>query len=99
MASESCIANDIHEVMCKSSRLTFHQLSYQTHPYPPSVKEELLRMIDSEGGGGKSGDTSVLRELCIYNALLGRIFADAAKAVVAQAGMNMYEVALIGSHG
>lgn len=83
-------------------RLSFRQLSYLTHPYPPSVKEDLLRMMDSEGEGGRRGErgeTLVLRDLCIYNALLGRIFADAAKAVVARAGMNMCEVALIGSHG
>ena len=69
-----------------------------THPYPPPVRKDLLRMV--EGGGSRGEDEREdVRDLCIYNALLGRIFADAAKAVVSKVGVNMSDVLLIGSHG
>ena len=80
------------------SRLSFHQLNYLTHPYPPSVKEGLLQTLGEGGGAGERG-VDTLRHLCTYNALIGRVFADAAKAVVVHGNVNMSNVALIGSHG
>ena len=78
-------------------------MSFLTHPYPPSVKEGLLRLIGSVAMEGAEKETegplSVLRNICAYNAIVGRGFADAAKCVVSQAGVDMCDIAIIGSHG
>lgn len=72
-------------------RLSFRQLHYLTFPYPSGLKEDLLKL--SRAGEG------MVQDVCSYSVLLGRIFADAAKAVVEAAGREMGEVALVGSHG
>lgn len=77
-------------------------MSFLTYSYPPSVKEGLLQLIGSvamEGGEEEMKGMSLLRNVCAYNAIVGRVFADAAKSVVSQAGVNMCDVAIIGSHG
>lgn len=58
-------------------------------PYPRGLKVELLRVC----AGG------TVEEVCSYNVLLGRLFADAARAVVARCGTEMERVTVIGSHG
>ena len=72
-------------------RLFFRQLHYLTYPYPNGLKEDLLKLSRTDEGR--------IQDVCAYNVLLGRIFADAAKAVVEAAGRGMGEVALVGSHG
>ncbi len=70
-------------------RPRFHQVGFLTWPYSAGLKEDLVRIsVDGK-----------VAEVCAYNVLLGRVFADAARAVVTQAGRKMEEVALIGSHG
>lgn len=64
-------------------------LAFLTHPYPASLKEELLRV--SVGGG--------VEQVCRYNVLLGKVFAEAARGVVSRAGREMAQVSLVGSHG
>lgn len=64
-------------------------LRYLTHPYPRGLRAELLQVCAS----GRVG------EVCSYNVLLGRLFAEAARAVVASCGMEMESIAVIGSHG
>lgn len=38
-------------------------------------------------------------DVCSYNVLLGKLFAEAAKAVARAGGVEMAKVSLIGSHG
>lgn len=64
-------------------------LSHLVFPYPRGLKMELLRVC----AGGTVG------EVCSYNVLLGRLFADAARAVVGRCGTEMERVTVIGSHG
>eukprot|EP00731_Ephydatia_muelleri_P023848 Em0016g119a len=64
-------------------------VSFLTNPYPVGLKEDLMR-ICSNGTVG---------ELCSYNVLLGKLFAEAAKAVARAGSLEMGKVALIGSHG
>jgi anhydro-N-acetylmuramic acid kinase len=71
-------------------RLYFRQVHYLTYPYPNGLKEDLLQLSREDGR---------IQDVCSYNVLLGRIFADAAKAVVEAAGKKMEEVFLVGSHG
>ena len=64
-------------------------LSHLVFPYPRGLKAELLRVC----AGGTVG------EVCSYNVLLGRLFADAARAVMARCGAERERVTVIGSHG
>jgi len=64
-------------------------LSWLNRAYPPQVKQKLL-VLREEGS---------VPELCALNFLLGEYFAEAALAVIDQAGKSPAEVALIGNHG
>lgn len=59
------------------------------------MREALFRLSEGEGGGGRGGVANV----CLYNFLLGRLFAEAAQVIVAQAGHSMDDITVIGSHG
>ncbi len=66
-----------------------HLVGFLTEPYSRDLRVDLTRLSTSGTVG----------EVCSYNVLLGRLFASAAGAVVAQCGMDMEEIDLIGSHG
>ena len=68
---------------------SLRQVGFLTHPYPEGLKDDLLR-ICSHGR---------VEEVCSYNVLLGRLFAEAAGAVVGQCGLEMGSISIIGSHG
>ena len=57
--------------------------------YPPGLRERILRAAS----GGSTED------VCHLNAYLGELFAQAAGQVARQAGVELGDVALIGSHG
>lgn len=40
-----------------------------------------------------------MQEICLYNALLGKLFAEAAKRVSGKCGVPLKSVHVIGSHG
>ncbi len=62
-----------------------------TVPFRPSDRDELFRMFDPA--------TATVDRICAFNFHLGDLFAEAALAVIAQAGMPVAEVDLVGSHG
>lgn len=63
--------------------------AYVERPFPPDVRAEVLAACEA-------GSTE---QLCRLNFRLGELFAEAALAVIAQAGLTLEEVDLIGSHG
>jgi anhydro-N-acetylmuramic acid kinase len=65
--------------------------TFLTFPFPEGVREAIL--------AASIPATGSVDLLCRLNVALGEIFADAAFAVVRQAGMDMGAVDLIGSHG
>ena len=67
----------------------FEILGFLTHPYPDGLKEELFRICRE----GK------VWEVAKYHSLLGLLFAQAAKMVTREIGLEMSAVAVIGSHG
>ncbi len=69
-------------------RTQLHLVGFLTEPYPHGVREGLARLSIS----GTVGD------VCRYNMLLGRLFAQTARTIVGRCGMNMEEIDLIGSH-
>ncbi len=68
-------------------------IAYKTWPYPPELRAELRRVAEGEEGAGSP------RELCCLHARLGEALAEAALAVIAEAGLRPDDVELIGSHG
>ena len=64
-------------------------VDFLTHPYPEKLKDDLHHLCTA----GSTGD------VCLYNVLLGKMFAAAAKLVVERCGLAMEDVAVIGSHG
>jgi anhydro-N-acetylmuramic acid kinase len=67
------------------------QLAFTTVPYPPGLKEHILR---NSLPGASSVD-----EICRLNALLAHLFADAAAKVARKGKIPLHKVDLIGSHG
>ncbi len=63
-------------------------LAFVSVPYERSVRETVLGLRDATA-----------TDLCRWNLTLGELFADAALAVVARAGIPIADVDLVGSHG
>lgn len=64
-------------------------VGFSTHPFSESLRADLTTLCIS-------GSVS---ELCQYNALLGEVFARAVLEVVSGCGLEMNQIAVIGSHG
>ena len=64
-------------------------VAWQTLAYPAGLRERILAVAT----GGSTGD------VCHLNGYLGELFAEAAARVAHQAGIDLREVDLIGSHG
>ena len=64
-------------------------LGFLTHPYPEELRADLRHLC-------MTGTTA---EVCMYNALLGKMFAQAARLVVNKCGIKMDDISVIGSHG
>jgi anhydro-N-acetylmuramic acid kinase len=78
--------------MAENSRSTRAQVeAFLTFPFPEGMREAIL--------AASAPPTSSVDLLCRLNVALGEVFADAAFAVVRQAGVDMGTVDLIGSHG
>jgi anhydro-N-acetylmuramic acid kinase len=72
-------------------RLRIALRAHLTYPYPQPVREALLALCRMDEGGALAA--------CRLHMVLGEVFAEAALTVIAQAGWQPDEVALIGSHG
>lgn len=68
-----------------------HLRAFTTYPYPEDVRSELLGLYDDQA-------QAVVR-ICSLNAVIGGLFADAAMAICEQAGVDIRQVEVIGSHG
>ena len=67
----------------------FETIGLATYPFPEGLKEKLLQ-ISSSGS---------VQEVCMYNVLLGKLFAEAAKRIIEESKVDPEAVAVIGSHG
>ena len=73
---------------------------YLLHPYPAEIREALLELCrggDTTPTGGYPVPGALAA--CRLDMVLGEVFAEAAQAVIAQAGWRPEGVLLIGSHG
>ncbi|WP_298504661.1 anhydro-N-acetylmuramic acid kinase [uncultured Sphaerochaeta sp.] len=67
------------------------ELAFVSCPYREEVRSRLLALAQGDEGGS--------RELCLMDALLGRLFVEAARKVCEKAGVETRDICLIGSHG
>ncbi len=77
--------------LCGSGAGVRHRvLAFETFPLPSDVRRDVLDLCEDRAG---------IDLLCQANARLGAVFAEAALAVVARAGLVPADIDLIGSHG
>lgn len=68
---------------------SINTLEFRTYPFPSGLKEQLLQL----------SVRGCVRDVCVWNVLLGKIFAEAARQVAQDAGIPLSTVSVIGSHG
>ena len=66
-------------------------IAFHSHPFEAAVRDRIFDLFQPE--------TSRVDEICQMNFLIGEIFAEAALAVIREAGLEVEGVDLIGSHG
>jgi len=66
-------------------------LEYINLPYAENIRNNIFELFNIE--------TSTVDKIGYMNFLLGELFAEAAAAVVEKAGMSIYDIDFIGSHG
>lgn len=76
-------------IICHSYFYSIEVLGYMTHPYPDGLCEQLLH-ICNEG---------CVREVCLYNVLIGELFAEAVHVMLAKLNLTYKDILVIGSHG
>jgi anhydro-N-acetylmuramic acid kinase len=74
--------------------LPFRLLAFREDPFAPDLQERIHRLA-----AGRVAAPAALRELASLDVLLGERFAEAARAVAAQAGVELEAVDAIASHG
>ena len=67
------------------------QLAFVSPPYTEEVRDLILKMAAGDFGGTK--------EACLFNVLMGELFADACLQLCEEAGIRPEDVDLIGTHG
>ena len=65
--------------------------AFDTFPYPPALRRAILRLCEPKTGR--------VDEICHYNFVLGRVFADAIIRVCDKSGIALRSIDLVGSHG
>lgn len=66
-------------------------LAFRNTPFPPAVREKIFALFDPQ--------KATVERVGYMNFLLGELYANAALAIAAQAGMTMADIDAIGSHG
>ena len=64
-------------------------IGFDTYAYPEGLKEALVSLSDHGSA----------RDICLYNMLLGKLFAEASKHISVKCGVPLKSVTVIGSHG
>ena len=66
-------------------------IAFHSHAFETEVRDRIFDLFQPE--------TSRVDEICQMNFLIGEVFADAAVAAIREAGLDVEEIDLIGSHG
>ena len=71
--------------------LRIEQLAFVEHPYPEALRKLLMR--------NSAPETSSVYDLSQLNVRLAHLYAEAVRQTVAQAGLSLSDLDLVGSHG
>ena len=85
---DACIV-DITTTGDVSLTYNIRTLGFRTYSFPTGLKEQLLQL----------SVCGCVRDVCVWNVLLGKIFAEAACKVAQDTGVPLNTVSVIGSHG
>jgi anhydro-N-acetylmuramic acid kinase len=85
------IDSAIVEITGSGTDTKIKQIAFEIFPYESKIKDFILQNSDTE--------TARLDDITRLNFLLGELFADAAFALIKQAGLKVNDIDLIGSHG
>ncbi|KIL37602.1 anhydro-N-acetylmuramic acid kinase [Cohnella kolymensis] len=66
-------------------------IAFENTPYPAKVREEIFSLFDPK--------TATVDRVGRMNVWLGELYAEAALSVIAKAGLDRRNIAVIGSHG
>jgi len=75
----------------EGDRLGLRLLAYVETPYPPELHGRIVALLPPAQGS--------TADVCELNALVGEVFAEAARASAAAAGLPLSDVDLVASHG
>lgn len=67
------------------------QLGFDTYPFPPKMKEMILRNAELNGGN--------VTDICKLNFLIARLYVNAIKSLCSKIKFPVDKIDLIGSHG
>jgi len=81
----------IIDIAARGRRAAVKVVAFETIPWPPSVRQDLLRLCTP--GGGTTAD------ICHFNFLVGRLFAEALIRTCRKHRIALGSIDLIGSHG
>ena len=84
-------ADGVDAAVVDISRSGAEMLAFETFPYPPRLRKEILALSDPA--------TSNVSDVCHMNFVLGEIFADAVIALARRSRIALGGIDLIGSHG
>lgn len=98
MAGTSMDGVDCAIIDVRSGRSTLRVtlLAHRTRPYPPTLREQLLSLIQT---GTMETRTGTVAEVSRLHVAVGEVFARVANRTIRQAGLAAKDVAVIGSHG
>jgi anhydro-N-acetylmuramic acid kinase len=74
----------------QDGRVRVELRAFETTPYPEEVRQALFRCFD---------DVATVSEVCVLNARVGEVFADAAERVLRAAGVSAGDLSFVASHG
>ncbi len=89
--SADAIDAAICQITGAGEEMDLRLLGFRSQPLPPQVQREIFAC--------SSPRTGRVDRICRLNFLLGELFAEAALAAIADAGLTPAQVDLIGSHG
>ncbi|MFC5401291.1 anhydro-N-acetylmuramic acid kinase [Cohnella soli] len=79
------------EIAGEGDRPSVRLLAFENSAYPESVRNEIFELFDPR--------LATIDRVGRMNVRLGELYADAALSVIAKAGLDSKEIAVVGSHG
>ncbi len=81
------------------SSLSIEIIRHDTLPYPAPLRERVLTAARAPAGGIAAETGGIAAEIAGLDFEVGRFFAETVKKIAADAGIELSEIDLVGSHG